>query len=768
MQQLPDTPIFSPEQDLFSLSPFSQRLARVLRTAQARENMVVGLNGVWGGGKTSVLNMAVAWLMAMEKAGLDRYAASERDEIQAMDTLIGRVHPDDHARHLTALEREWGGSAGGQTVIVRYNPWLASGHDTLVSDFFRVLGDRLDEVLDDEIRLYIRATASRLADFMDLTRQSSSGMGRLLALYAEASGGGPLADKQEGAKRTGFLKGLFRKVTATPIPETLQEARDQLAAQLDKLKNCRILVVIEDIDRLRPDEVRSLLSMMKAIGQLPNITYLIGYDRSVLEKALGEDGDENGLPKFLEKIVQVDLDLPRVPGERLLEALLAHAGDIFGAPLDANERQDLMQTFKRRRVLLTTPRDVGRLRNALVFADAATGRSIRTTDLMRMEMLRLKERDVFDWIMRHAIYFHPRIGMSTADVNAEDRAFIEAGIAQASKINRDAVADTLAHTFENVAQALGGAAPDPKDRLHELDTRYPLYSWEGWECYLQSFPNTDVIAQEEWGYVRQIGSDLPKARNYVQTLLSRRRSDGKPLLLSFLDGLDRLLPGGPEPVGLLTALLELDDTTVSTGFGMTHQSAFRELHRLFARCEHPVEVLTGLTLKEGVNPFAVLIVLEVFAEQLGLMTKGKSREPCVFSENDLVESISTVYLRMSSVPAERSAEWFSTVDMHRLLSLGLDRKTLLQFIQKALSKSAEQLRYLLEEVCTNWPSRHGVRLLLTRRPEPDVYPLQDMRNYAARMARKYPDDDFFHDFVEGADEFLATPGLKDRSQRLKM
>ncbi len=78
---------------VFTLPRDPQRLARVIRAAQVRENMVIGLNSIWGGGKSSVLNMALAWLMAMERSGLDRYAASERDERDALDALMNGVEP---------------------------------------------------------------------------------------------------------------------------------------------------------------------------------------------------------------------------------------------------------------------------------------------------------------------------------------------------------------------------------------------------------------------------------------------------------------------------------------------------------------------------------------------------------------------------------------------------------------------------------------------------------------------------------------------------
>ena len=167
MQQRSDTPIFSPEADLFALSPFAQRVMRVVRASQLRDTMVIGLNGSGGGGKTSILNLTLAWLMAAERAGIDRFAAIDRTEREAMADLLAEVHPDDHAVYLADLARDWGGpAAGGDTVIIRFEPWLLSGQETLVSDFFRLLGRRVDTVLA-EGAADLRAAAEQLAEAID-------------------------------------------------------------------------------------------------------------------------------------------------------------------------------------------------------------------------------------------------------------------------------------------------------------------------------------------------------------------------------------------------------------------------------------------------------------------------------------------------------------------------------------------------------------------------------------------------------------------------
>ena len=52
-----DKPIESSENDLLGRSQFSKHLAQSLLKLNSSESFTVGINGKWGTGKTSVLNM---------------------------------------------------------------------------------------------------------------------------------------------------------------------------------------------------------------------------------------------------------------------------------------------------------------------------------------------------------------------------------------------------------------------------------------------------------------------------------------------------------------------------------------------------------------------------------------------------------------------------------------------------------------------------------------------------------------------------------------
>ena len=85
------------------------------------------------------------------------------------------------------------------------------------------------------------------------------------------------------------------------------KAKDELSKALRKLDK-PILILIDDLDRLHKTEIRSMLTAIRAVGNLPNVIYVLAYDRAIVTDALESDGT-NG-HKFLEKIIQVKISVP--------------------------------------------------------------------------------------------------------------------------------------------------------------------------------------------------------------------------------------------------------------------------------------------------------------------------------------------------------------------------------------------------------------------------------------------------------------------------
>jgi hypothetical protein len=54
-----DTPIVMPEDDQFGVDPFARALAKALSEMPSPKGVVVAVNGPWGSGKSSAVNLVV-------------------------------------------------------------------------------------------------------------------------------------------------------------------------------------------------------------------------------------------------------------------------------------------------------------------------------------------------------------------------------------------------------------------------------------------------------------------------------------------------------------------------------------------------------------------------------------------------------------------------------------------------------------------------------------------------------------------------------------
>ena len=91
-------------------------------------------------------------------------------------------------------------------------------------------------------------------------------------------------------------------------PKTIDDQKKEVESALRKERK-RILVVIDDIDRLVAEEIRQVFRLVKSVANFPNVTYLLAFDKEVAIKAIAELQHTSG-EDYLEKIVQVPFELP--------------------------------------------------------------------------------------------------------------------------------------------------------------------------------------------------------------------------------------------------------------------------------------------------------------------------------------------------------------------------------------------------------------------------------------------------------------------------
>jgi len=257
-------------------------------------------------------------------------------------------------------------------LIAECNPWNYSDLESLITGFFAELRAVIPKDRQwDQTRERIGGLATAVAP-----------IGKVAALVG--------VDLEPVMKTAG-------KYIAGDVSVTARRAQAEEA-----LKNLGrpILVILDDLDRLAPDELLLVFKLVRLVGRLPNMYYLLCYDEQTLLDVLEESSlvrNRDRALDYMEKIVQVRIDVPP-----LREAQISHGIDTaINAILD-EEQLEQVDTNRiaeaygaHLRDRLTTPRSIHRLFAQVDAFYAPIKDEVNFTDYLLLTFVRTYEPGVY-------------------------------------------------------------------------------------------------------------------------------------------------------------------------------------------------------------------------------------------------------------------------------------------------------------------------------------------------------------------------------------
>ena len=344
-----DKPIEYSEQDLLGRTTFSKQLGEAIYKYDGKDGLVLGVFGKWGTGKTSILNMVVNEINLL----------SENED--------------------------------NRPIIVNFSPWNYTDKDNLISLFFRVLKNRLDMDKDEEKRKKIGKALADYSDALDalsLVPMVGSGVAAILKTIAKA----------QGAE-------LSKDVDIDTTKESLELVLSDT--------NQKIIVIIDDIDRLTNTQIRDIFQLVKQVGNFPNIIYVLSMDRDVVCRALESVHNIDGA-EYLEKIVQIPFEIPALLKPRLREIFLKKLEDTVNTINDnlKIDKSYWSEVFANCiEPYIKTLRDVNRVINTFQFRYKILYEETAIEDMVALTTIEVLEPQLYQWISRNkdllcSTYFH--------------------------------------------------------------------------------------------------------------------------------------------------------------------------------------------------------------------------------------------------------------------------------------------------------------------------------------------------------------------------
>ncbi|WOF75108.1 P-loop NTPase fold protein [Parvibaculaceae bacterium PLY_AMNH_Bact1] len=570
MEFSPDAAKRNPFEDKYRTSPVSRRLARIIGFAQRKPNMVIGVNGEWGSGKSTTINFAITYLLAREKYKLG--SDNDNDDERALTKLLQEndlsdAKLDGLEDFLASYESDEHRVQDGGTIIVRYNPWLVSGSEALVSDYFRVLGETVSKHAPSNLAQEIKQVTSEFANALEKVTAAGKGALWLGAIAADLGLTGGIASATLGSLSLGLnktnkaAKDLRQSLESVAKNESLQSTKDKLVTTFENLDH-RLLVVMDDIDRLENEEIKPFLSMVKAVGNIPNVTYLLGYDRGHVQAALTEGKVENGHhATFLEKIVQINIDLPNADPKLLFRDIQIGLEEIIQRKLTEDEKEDMLDDYLFTSTFLERPRDVQKVLNAVRVVRASTGSELLISDVLRMEFIRMKEPEAFEYLLQNDYLLNIYNAQHLVPTPSPEEA-IEKIVNRVSTERTHDTKRLLGKTFPELE--LVDALLSPKQ--YPASHGWPLSHGEGWAGYKNLFPHEDTLRQEIWLHLEEISSDFEKCITLLEGLTHLPRTDHGTMFGSMMEDAPRFISGkSNSPSGLLKAVFCIEDIFWQSG-----------------------------------------------------------------------------------------------------------------------------------------------------------------------------------------------------------
>jgi Predicted P-loop ATPase len=460
----PDKPIKFLCEDSLNRQDLAKSIGEAILKSQTKDSLVIGLLGTWGSGKTSLVNMAI--------------------------------------EHIENCSKSFGFEK--KPIVVHFNPWNFSDQNQLISQFFNKLSLALgkhDYSSDMETVSKLFKTISKIVKpltFIPTFSAPASVCSHMSSSLAEAT---------ESAGE------LFNN--------DLDEAKKQISDILRK-QDMKIIIVIDDIDRLNNREIRQTFQLVKSLADFPNTIYLLTFDNNVVVNALEKDQQEYGT-EYLEKIIQVPLDIPLIPKSELeklltdeLKKLLSEATESESGRVHwGNVYQSGFKYF------FENIRDVTRYINVLRFNYELVKDEVNPIDFIAITAIQVFTPKVYQIIRENKEMF---TGVSTAleKNKSEYKQICDDLINSTDKKVQTFLLNYLKVLFPNINRIYGNIS---YDRSFEISWRinHRICSEDFFDIYFKLSLLNGEISQKEIKSIIEVGYDKKKFSDKLIMLIKNKK-----------------------------------------------------------------------------------------------------------------------------------------------------------------------------------------------------------------------------------------------------
>jgi len=325
--------------------------------------MVIGIEGKWGSGKTSLINLVFS---------------------------------------------EFENRSEDQVHVVNFSPWLVPEKSDYVAAFMNELAVFLEDLPAPDADTTSNETEQRFKRFRNRKTRTLADNARRYG--AKASRGAASLLGFAGyfglslEKWEKLAKQMGNSLDSMDFSLSLEDLKKSVSDGLRR-SGRRFIVFIDDMDRLEPEQAVEVIRLVRSVADFPNTVYVICYDKEILTNAIEQGLKVPDGHAYLQKIIQVSFRVPRPEAFDLREWLLEELLVLFEAENEnspeRSEYDDIQEAVSTVGSLMQTPRDVKMVLNSIRFHYPPVRDKIYYPDLCWLHLRRVLDPDLYSWIERY-------------------------------------------------------------------------------------------------------------------------------------------------------------------------------------------------------------------------------------------------------------------------------------------------------------------------------------------------------------------------------
>lgn len=221
-----DRPLCNYKDDRLYSQQTAKNIAKAISTTSQSDSYVIGLEGEWGSGKSSLLFL--------------------------VEEEIKNLNQND-------------------ITVIRFRPWLIGDRNALIAYLFSEINNAINKLSPNKAKSASKALCNFAGAIIGNVGEAVSSIGDVM--------------KSDSVKLAGISLKFCGKIAPSKRIKSIDSLKKSLEEDLIKL-NHRFIITIDDLDRLDPQEVLEVLRLIRSVADLPGINYLLCYDINIVASSI--------------------------------------------------------------------------------------------------------------------------------------------------------------------------------------------------------------------------------------------------------------------------------------------------------------------------------------------------------------------------------------------------------------------------------------------------------------------------------------------------